>query len=545
MSYPVCLVDIYGREEQWTLQADVSPGKPFGESPASDLLSCQTEKHLHYAQPTGHFSLTLAHRVDSRGRSWADRLRPQDLVVIQMQNFGQRPGPHGQGELHTVMIGLIDSIRVAAGTSETGTPVRQIVVTGSDFGKLFQRGNVTYWSFLGAATVGASEFIMPHYLNGQPHMVMTHLIKELFFKFMRPSWVFRNTTVNFEDVLGYALTSYQSEFPGGLDWQFIQSEAAFWSFFIKVASPPFHEIYLDTRRVSSFMNKGDSHPLARAERANKEIPLASDGTPLLQAFRGDIPSDSAIRLPLITYGADNSAPFVILRPPPFPDVAPGGITVNLAPWNSLPTHVIDRDEIGFEAQQQDLSRSDTEIFNLYLIHPRGSIIGETQYLLNVPPLLDRRRFHQYGYRPLMVQTTLLQYPNNENGNDPWLVFYQDLLWKLAGWNVLNDYYWSGTMSYPLMPHVHIGERLIDRSTWMTASGAQPSARSFYIESIRHEFYAHQRASTKIGVTRGLREAEDQVYASMLQGVAGELTDIGFDVRQQYLDLIHRGQEVPS
>ncbi|MCB0012897.1 MAG: hypothetical protein KDE34_13380, partial [Anaerolineales bacterium] len=179
MSYPVCLVDIYGRDEQWTLQADGSQSHPFGETPASDLLSCQTEKHLHYAQPTGHFSLTLAHRLDPRGRSWADRLRPQDLVVIQMQNYGQRMGPHGQGELHTVMIGLIDSIRLAAGTSEAGSPVRQIVVTGSDFGKLFQRGNVTYWSFLGAAMVGVAEFIMPHFLNGKPHTVMAHLIKEL------------------------------------------------------------------------------------------------------------------------------------------------------------------------------------------------------------------------------------------------------------------------------------------------------------------------------------------------------------------------------
>lgn len=540
MSYPICLVDIYGRDEQWTMQAELDPRQPYGASTGTDLVSCRTVKHLHFGHPEGRFWLTLAHRPDGRGRTWADRLRPQDLVVIQLQHYGQPSGPHGQGQLHTVMIGLVTTISFIGGVNPDGTPQRQILVTGSDFGKLFIRSNVTFWSFAGASLLGVAEFILPHLLNDQPHVVAKRLLTELFFKFMQPSWVFENQTVTFEDVLGYAMTSYQSEFPGGLDWQFLLSEQAFWSFFVKVASIPFHELYLDTRRVSDMQASAEFQPLSRVPRTTEAFTDAS-GVSHLSSTRAE--AGSLVHLPQKTYGQDQSSPFVIMRQPPFPELGVGGATVNMTPWENLPNHVVSLDDAGFESSRQHLTRSDQELFNFYLIFPRGGVLGEFQYLLNVPPLIDLARFRRFGYRPLMPQVSLLQYPSKAAG-DPWLTFYSNLQWKLAGWNLLNDEYWSGPLTYPLLPHVHIGERLTDQSTWVTAPGSQGSGRQFYIESVQHEFITNQRASTTIGATRGLSVPEATVYDSLLRGRAGELTEIGTDVRQFYVDRIKKGLVSP-
>lgn len=544
MSYPTCLVEIYGRDEQWTLTADVSEGRPYGLSPGSDLLSCTTTKHMHYGNPAGEFSLTLVYQPDSRGRTWADRIFPQDLVVIQMMNHGQKLGPHGQGQQHTVMIGLVTNVREAGGVGSDGTPRRNITVSGKDFGKLFERGNVTYWSFAGASQLGAAEFIPQHMLNDQPHRVVQRLLTDLFFKFMRPEWVFNSSTVRFEDVIGLALTSYQAQFPGGLDWQFILSEQAFWSFFIKTASVPFHEIYIDTRRTADMGHDSSSHPLGREPvKEVKDYVKDAEGFFNLQSIRTSVPSDAIVQLPAQTYGADKSAPFLIFRPPPFPSLSPDR-TVTLAPWDNLPEHIFSMDVSGFEAQAHEVGRDDSESFNLYLVYPRGGVLGDFQYLLNVPPLMDEQRFKRYGYRPLMPHVDLLMMPESSGGSDSWLNFYNTLMWQLAGWNVLNDHYYSGSIAYPLIPHVHVGERLLNDASWQPAYGVSGSGRQYYIESVRHEFIANTRATTRLGVTRGLHASEAEVYDSLIQGQAGQLTEIGLNARQKYIDIIRKGQLAP-
>lgn len=545
MSYPVCLVEIYGRDEQWTMTAEVSKDRPYGSSPGSDLLSCTTTKHVHYGNPAGEFTLTLVYQPDSRGRTWADRIFAQDLVVIQMMNHGQRPGPHGQGELHTVMIGLVTNVREAGGVGADGVPQRNITVSGKDFGKLFERGNVTYWSFAGASSqLGAAEFIPQHMLNDQPHRVAQRLVTDLFFKFMKPQWTFNSSAVTFEDVLGMALTSYQAQFPGGLDWQFILSEQAFWSFFVKVASVPFHEIYIDTRRVADMGHASPGNPLARDPiKQEKNYVQDADGRYVLEAIRTSVPSDAIIHIPKQTYGLDKSAPFLVMRPPPFPSLSPQR-TVDMAPWDNVPEHIFSMEDSGFEARAHTVSRDDSESFNLYLVFPRGGVLSDFQYLLNVPPLLDEQRLRKYGYRPLMPHVDLLMMPESSGGSDTWLGFYAVLLWQLAGWNVLNDHYYSGELTYPLIPHVHVGEKVVNNATWQPSDGVNGSGRQYYIESVRHEFVTNQRASTRLGVTRGLHTSEADVYDSLIQGQAGQLTEIGLDVRQKYLDIIRDGQLSP-
>ncbi len=540
MSYPVCMVEIYGREEQWTFTSEASDQRPYGTSPASDLISCRTEKHLHYANPAGRFSLTLVHRPDSRGRTWADRVQPQDLVVIQMLNYGQPAGPHGQGQQHTVMIGLVDTITIVARVDGSGKPQRQIAVKGQDFGKLFQRGNVTYWSFAGASLVGAAEFVAQEQLNGHPHTVAEVLLTELFFKFMKPEWVFNQQTVTFKDILGYALSSYQSLFPGGLDWQFILSEQAFWSFFVKVASVPFHEVFIDTRRTADMGPESADNPLSRPPRPSQRDLSAG----VLEARRpSTVPSQSIVHLPTKTYGRDASAPFVVLRPPPFPELAPSKL-VDVSPWEALPQHVISVEAAGLETQDHTISRGDQEQFNLYLVFPRGGIIPEFPYLLYVPPIIDRPKFHHYGYRPLMPHVSLLNMPSKTT-NDPWLGFYDELAWRLAGWNVLNDVFWSGTKTFQLMPHLHVGERLLDQSTWQTAPGSREAGQEFYIESIRHEFVTHQQAKTMVGVTRGLSALQAHAYDSTLSQAAQNLTKLDANVRREFLDNLAKAKEHPK
>ena len=125
MGYPICLVEIHGQDESFELS---SGAPPYGNSLTSDLLEVKTDKSLSPERPAGAFEIRLARREDDdRGRTWMDKIRPQNVVVIQMMNHQGTIGAHGAGEMHTVMIGLVDTVTDTTGITSRGVPQRQVV----------------------------------------------------------------------------------------------------------------------------------------------------------------------------------------------------------------------------------------------------------------------------------------------------------------------------------------------------------------------------------------------------------------------------------
>ncbi len=489
-------------------------------------------KQLDAGTPAGSFELVLTRATDQAGLTWRDKIRPQDTVVIQMMNYqGPTNSPTGAGEMHTVMIGLVDTVTDTTRLSSQGIPQRRIVVRGRDFGKLMSAGAVTYWSFAGAQILNMEAFAQASAFIGPPHVVIERLLEEVFERFMRIQLDVAGTKEQFWNTFAYRLESYGTETPLGFDYQFLGGEGTFWSFLSKVASPPFHELFLDTRRVADTV-VGQDNPAAGV----------------------------SAKVPVTTLGQDASAPTLILRPPPFPYLpAPAatalsehiiseinGDTVTLltpvtvmpdvSPWDALPVHEAGTDDLVGEPFDQQLSMSDLEQCNVYLVFPHYIGLKEKEWLERVSPVIDRAKFQKYGYKLYMPATTLLKDPASPG--DSIVGFYQALTWRLASWHVFNDRFLSGTKTFKLLPHVHIGERLRDYSV-----DDQP--HEFYIESVSHHFIQNEKATTTLGLTRGLSLDDHAHYSTLLREAGLTAPEGAAAIRDVYSRLMHAGQQFPQ
>ena len=502
MGFPMCLIEIHGEFESFELEASVTDDRPYGRSTTSDLIECRVEKRKNSDSPAGVFEIQLVRSKDERGRTWRDKVRPQDVVVIQMQNYQGRAGANGAGELHTVMIGLIDSVQIATTLSASGKPQRVVQIKGTDFGKIFRTGVVTYWTFLGATlldTVGKMQtFIDASQLNTRPDKIVATLIDKLFRRFMDITFRVQQHNHSIFDILAQQLESYGTEVPAGLDMQFLNGEGNFWSFFQKVASPPFHELWIDTRRSTAVLT-GDQDPLF-----------------------------TTITLPTKYLGKDSSCPTLIMRKTPFPYLTPRiaplpfippqfqdtGTTANADRWNAMrkDAHRIGKDDLVGEPFDEVISISDEEQYNFYLTFAHYQWLPDQPYLLTIPGILDRARFHRYGYKPLTPTTSMFRGPEADPGRDTAGLFYTSLNWRLASWNCLNDWFESGYKTCKLLPHIHVGEILVDESDW------QEQPKEYYIESVIHHFVYNERATTTLGLTRGLTSAQ---YANIQQHLLGQ------------------------
>lgn len=503
MGYPICVVEIYGRDGFWELTGE---GEGHGVAPSGDLISVRTDKRLGVEAPAGVFDLRLVAARDAQGKTWQDRLRPQDMVVIQMMNYQGRTGAHGAGEMHTPMIGFVDTVTAMTDLNPQGIPQRQIQVRGRDAGKLFVNGLVTYFTFAGAALLGLGDFAPLEYFNVPPDLLIQRLLEEVYQKYLQiavpgPG----GTTLAFWDMLDYNLRTFSGEIPGGLDSQFIQGEGSFWSFFTKVASPPFHELFVDTRR-------------SRDVRSLEGLMTPAGSNKML--------------------GRDASAPFLFLRPTPFQYLKSDGKVSVWKDWEALPLHTVGEDDLYGEPVSDALSRSDQEQYNVYLALGKYYILGQQMQILTTPPIIDEVKFRRYGYKPLMPNTWLSKIDLEEG---PWPTFFHAMTWKLASWHCLNDEFLSGTKTFKLLPHVHIGERLLD------ASGVEED-RQFYIESVSHQFIQNERATTTLGLTRGLPQRGDRSYANyhtMLTGAELMVPQDTYTARLKLRKLIHLGQRAPQ
>jgi len=530
MNYPVCLVDIHTQTETYSVSLDMAPGT----QPSGDLLVCTTAKRLGMDAAVGQWELHFARTKDGQGRTWADKINPQDLVVIQMMNHSGASGADGVGEMHTVMIGLVDSVTDTLAMNQRGSPERRIVVRGKDFGKFFVNGMVTYWNFLGAALLQAQKFVDLSRFREKPSRIIRNLLGDIFERFLRATVHVHGGVRELWDLLAYDLSSYDAEMPAGLDMKFISGEGSFWSFFVKVASPPFHELFIDTRRTAT--TNVAARPIIDKTNTTRITVKAVVGERETKAAR-------------FTLGLDRSAPTVVLRRTPFPYLAqPGSLAQQKAnglvtqdgssistviqvtasagsqDWRQLIRHEIGHDEeIQGEPLLQELSKSDHETYNMYLPMPSYPVLNERMMALSLPPVLDRARFHRYGYRPLTPQCTLMQPLGGQDTTETMFDFYTSLGWKLASWNVLNDRFLSGTKTLRLSPHLHIGERLVDRSSW------HEEPMEFYIEGVFHRFIYGEGATTTVALTRGLSET-DYARFDGIQSTAGRTP-----VEQQLFD----------
>ena len=141
-----------------------------------DASSVRTSKSVR--EPAGAFSITVSDQPQQTGLSLdslSGLVEPMDLVEIRMwSGVGAKP----PGDLPIIMRGFVSDIQRQQSVDEAGRPQRSVVITGHDYGKIWQTFQVIYlaayaerkalltnfnlWDLFGDPAknaMGASEFV--------------------------------------------------------------------------------------------------------------------------------------------------------------------------------------------------------------------------------------------------------------------------------------------------------------------------------------------------------------------------------------------------
>lgn len=100
----------------------------------------RTSKSIY--EPAGAFTITLADRMDQRSQdSLYGLIEPMDYVEIRM---ARQPHRHAGRPLPIVMRGFVCNVRRTETMTPEGRPVRAVVVSGQDYGKIFGMAQIFY-----------------------------------------------------------------------------------------------------------------------------------------------------------------------------------------------------------------------------------------------------------------------------------------------------------------------------------------------------------------------------------------------------------------
>lgn len=107
-----------------------------------DGSSIRTSKSVR--DPAGGFSITLGDRLHGKDMdSIYGLVEPMDCIEIRMARNPLVKQQNG-GELPIVMRGFISDIRRSESVSGNGKPQRQVIITGQDYGKIWQIFQIFY-----------------------------------------------------------------------------------------------------------------------------------------------------------------------------------------------------------------------------------------------------------------------------------------------------------------------------------------------------------------------------------------------------------------
>lgn len=450
MSTPLCRVSFHSEEKLYTFDRTVSSEK----DPTSVLMSVSTNKSLK--SPAGSFNITLA------GDAFYRKIKPQDLVVIEM---GRPPET-----MNTVMICLVDEVRRTRSMGTKNQVEIRTAINGRDFGKVLLTAVVKWLPMFGTdefpveslSGAEAQLFQMLRFYTevghqqGSPAMIIDQAIRGVLHSIM-------NFTVKYwkdgqlvdatlEDIFRFRLGRTNAIFD--LWTSMGDFEGPLWNFMSSVENKPFFELFLDTSIVNIKKFPGHMLKQSQVEKDSYGVGNFSAG-----------------------FGADNAKVVLYLRPTPFDD----------ADWNDLSTVFIGDEDITGE----ELGYSDHENYNMFMVIPKMTIVGEDVYRAHVRPVVSGENMKKYGISFMEVPLEGL-FSRDGQVDEFMLETGLAMTNKLKDWFEKNIEYENGTYQLRGMEGAKVGMRLVN-----TSEGTE-----FYIEGVSQNFGSFNRWTTTIQATRG-------------------------------------------
>jgi hypothetical protein len=452
--------------------------------PTMTVTTVTTTKSLD--TPAGAFTIQLV------GAEWIDKIKANDLVVIQMGYKKKASDPKDMPSLSTVMVGLVDTRRRVR---SSGANTVMTTITGRDFGKILLKENVKFYPALGQVNPDASPqagekffltqegwltllryFSNENMIKGTPATVLDVIMRFIMPKLNAVEWTVWDESksnavpkkVDVTNVLRYNFAEVDLfVLPTFLAAD--SYEGSVWNLMERASAKPFTELFVDVRESSEAWNPGD-----KPRVVNETIEQASDDS------KTSFPKGNGFYpTPRMGFGEDNSAVMVALRNTPF----------DKSMWEKLYTHDLQAEDV----IDEDLSLSDNEHYNLFWAGTTINPLGIDLKLV-APPLWNEDQVKRYGLSPLEVQIEGLSLdPSDPTQSLALEGLSKSFTAKLKAWFENNHNYLSGTMNVRGVGSYKIGHRLLRKGI----------GKEFYIEGVSQTFTMFETWTTSLQLTRGM------------------------------------------
>lgn len=449
LSMPICRISIHSGEELYSITPNVE------ENPNSRVLSITTSKTLN--SPAGSFTIVLA------GSGLFGKIGSQNIVVIELGRKNQIAD--------TIMVGLIDEVRLSRTVGSNNQKELRTVINGRDFGKVFLKAFIKWLPVLGTdkfplealtSSDGQLMQMLKFYTRseqqqGSPAMIIQqaidsvlHAVMGFNIKYWRDN---KLQDIGLKELVRYRLgkTNFILDV-----WTSMGSyEGALWNFMTSVENKPFFELFIDTIDDNETKYVGDMLKQSKVERDSYKS--------------GDFSA---------TFGEDNAKIILYLRETPFDEDN----------WKDLRTVFIDDSQI----LSEDLGYGDHENYNMFLVNPKMTILGEDIYRSYVRPEYDAENVKKYGIS-FMERSVDGVFAKDDGSLDVGMTETgKTLTKKLKSWYEKNLTYLNGSIKLQGLGGARVGMKLINLDT----------GYEYYIEGVSQNFDVFSSWSTSLQVTRG-------------------------------------------
>jgi len=448
-------------------------GKQIWDS-AHGLVSIQTNKVLGQCSGTWSAVIKYSKAIDDLFKMVVD----DDWVDINFYRHGKK---------WHVMRGLVSDIRYHQAVSANGATVRNFVISGSDWMSIFERTPIWFSPYTDDEVSGGvayNAFTGVDSLVGSP----VDAVRGFLFAFLR---VFKG--------MGRAtwllpLEMPKGKIPSAVDPTFnmnvfSDSVLANFNYFDFTNNPPRLGLNVDYMELS-----GNLWQLAQEWSDPAFCELFGDTVLPLQ---DQINMESS---------PDQTVMQVTFRDRPFLAVTPQtAFPVGMASsYFSLPMHTINQQDV----VGMDIGRAGSERFNTFLLSPQTTQEMAAASVDMAGPLWNTDDIKYHGLRRFDIVSHYVV-------EDPTLInLTQGQRYLLQDWHCMNPYLLSGNIYLGRgFPEIHIGEKV-------SLLGKDPTLdKTFYVESVSHNWQFGSTTKTTLGVTRGWEgTAADYIAA---------LTDVSF------------------
>jgi hypothetical protein len=429
------------------------------EDDDGSLINVTTNKTI--GSPSGTWSFTIK---PSRSKTYPDLrelIADDDWVDIVLSRHGKK---------WHVMRGMVDEIRRIKSVGGSGATTTQYLVTGRDFGRVWEGTPVWFNRFRAENAGGALSIRIFQGVNFTGSV--TNTVKGILEGFIKqlgnlgrnvwepPPGVPNTVSGSFVDSVVYNDSGFTDDPPRfAVNAQLMDPQGqGCWELGKEWSDPMFCELWCDL--------------------ISPDGPF-SDGT---EVALGD------------------AAMGLILRDIPYPNLVDGLDS----PWFKLPLFIIPRQAV----IEDNIGRSGLERYNAFFVGPQvNQDFGISEQLDITEPLWDVEDMKIHGMRRFDVNT---HYASTKADI---LTLTKGQRERIRDWYCINPYLFNGSLSLGRgFPEVRIGSRV------RIPGVSEADQETYYVESVGHTWNFGPGLRTNLGVTRGWI-GSDNDYLDKLGAIA--------------------------